>query len=472
MFNPRDMDLVKLYGRLPLAFKRAATAARGAHFARLRYGSEYRRTLVMLRESEGWAPDTMAAWQRARLGAVLAEAVRTTDRYAGLDPEAVAHAVRTLDLSGLPLLDKATYKLEQPSFVNRERRSVFVSKTSGTTGSPMVVLYDRASVQQRVAFVDRQREWAGGDARGRSVRLSGHHLVDPTRQRPPFWMVNPAERQLLLSTYHLGPVHLPAIMDRLERYAPQFVDGYPSSVRMLARGAAALGRRLPSLRAVITTAEALDPDARAEISDAFGVPVLDYYSASEGVPLIQECVEGRYHLRPESGVFEFHRSDGTPAGPGERAELVTTSFTQMMMPQVRYRSGDYVVLDDDPLAPCACGCRHPTVAGVDGRREDLALAPDGRWIGLLNHRTLKTFESILGSQVVQTAPDAFTLRLVPGPAFDLDALRPQIAAKFTAALGQPVTLDYDLVEALPRGANGKFRSVIRAFEVEAPGADV
>ena len=466
------MDLLTLYGHLPVSLKALATAARGATFARKRYGATYRRVLAMLPESERWEPDQTRAWQRAQLATLLDEAHRTTDYYASLDPDAVRHAVETLDLSGLPLLPKAIFKAKREAFVNRERRVAFVSKTSGTTGSPMKVVYDRESVQQRVAFVDRQREWAGGHARGRSVRLSGHHLVAPDRRHPPYWMANPAENQLLLSTYHLGPETLPSVLDKLVAYAPEFIDGYPSSVRMLARGAAELGRRIPSLVAVITTAEALDPDARLEIGEAFGVPVLDYYSASEGVPLIQECLHGRYHLRPESGIFEFLRPDGTPAGPGERADLVATSFTQWMMPQVRYVCGDSVVLDERPDVPCPCGCRHPTVAGIDGRREDLALAPDGRWIGLLNHRTLKTFDCILGSQVVQTAPDAFTLRLVAGPEFDLDVLRPQIAAKFAAALGQPVTLHYDLVESLPRGANGKFRSVIRAFEVEAPGVDV
>lgn len=275
-------------------------------------------------------------------------------------------------------------------------------------------------------------------------------------------MHNPADRQLFVSTYHMGAAHLGTISDQIERFGAQTLDGYKSAVQVLARYAAETARRVPSLRTVITTAETLQPDERAEIEDGVGVQALDYYAASEGVPLVQQCEAGRYHLRPESGIFEILGPNGQPAGPGETGELVTTSFAQWRMPLVRYRTGDLAVVSDDD-SPCTCGCVHPTVERIIGRQEDLIYTRDGRWIGMVNYRTLKTITPIAEAQIVQTAPDAFTLRLVMTEGATVEDVRPLVEKKFRNLLGYDVEMTFEPVAALPRGAGGKLRAVVRTF---------
>ena len=464
------MILHDLYAALPMPLKAAAVAARGAREHAIRYGAEYDRTLALLRVSERWAEGTLRRYQRDRLATLLGEARAHTDHYADvLTADAARHAVETLDLSSLPILPKATLKEETARFHNRSRKTVTRGQTSGSTGSPLQIEYDRESVQQRFAFMHRQREWGGARPLGTSVRFSSHHVVPATRQRPPFWVANPADRQLLVSTYHMNDAHLGAIADRIEAFAPQVLDGYKSAIQVLARYLAQTGRQLPSLKTVITTAETLQADERAEIEAGTGVRVLDYYAASEGVPLIQQCAAGRYHLRPESGVFEFLDDDGRPVGPGETGEIVATSFAQWKMPLVRYRTGDLATLPASEPGPCPCGCVHPTVDKIEGRREDLIWTRDGRWIGMVNYRTLKTITPIAEAQIVQTAPDAFTLRLVMTPGATVDDVRPLVEKKFRGLLGYDAEMTLEPVDALPRGAGGKLRAVVRTFTPDAPG---
>src|SRR5690606_41042595 len=88
------------------------------------------------------------------------------------------------------------------------------------------------------------------------------------------------------------------IADKLHRFRPELIDGYPSAILELGR---ILGprARIPSLKAIITTAETLHDSDRELLTKMFDVPVLDYYAASEGVPLLQQCEKGSYHIRPE-----------------------------------------------------------------------------------------------------------------------------------------------------------------------------
>ena len=67
---------------------------------------------------------------------------------------------------------------------------------------------------------------------------------------------------------------------------------------------------------------------------------MDYYAASEGVPFIQQCPQGKYHVRWQSGIFEI-RNDGGVARAGT-GELVCTSFVQDRTPLIRYSTGDLV----------------------------------------------------------------------------------------------------------------------------------
>ena len=182
----------------------------------------------------------------------------------------------------------------------------------------------------------------------------------------------------------------------------------------------------------------------------------------EGVPLIQECREGRLHLRLESGIFEMLREDGSAADPGEIAELVVTSFVQWKTPLIRYATGDSVRSADSD-EPCPCGRKLPYVHRVLGRVEDLVVTPDGRRIGMFSYRTVKHARGIAEAQIVQRTPTAFTVRYVPAGA-DPERLAGELAELFRAVLGYEPEVVVEPVQRLERGANGKLRTVVRVFD--------
>lgn len=434
-----------------------------------RYGAEYRRMSALLRESQYWPVDRLRLFQSEQLLRLLVEARRSTEYYADAlepfsDPQLVELA-QTLDVSTLPLLEKQVLKAHTSKFFNRSRTTVLSSSTSGSTGSPLVVQYDRASIEQRTAYQLRIRASGGVGPFDRDVRMSGRQIAPSGSAAGAPWVSNPFEHMLLVSTYHLCEPHLAKIIQRVTTFRPVLIDGYPTAVEQFARCCAERGVVLPSLRMAIVTAETLSPDMRRGIEAGLGVRVFDYYAASEGVPYICQCEAGNYHLWLDSGIFELLREDGTVAGPGEIGEIVVTSFCQWKTPLVRYKTGDLAVVPSaDAPTSCPCGRQFPMVASVLGRVEDLVLTRDGRSIGMFAYRTLKHVPGIREAQIVQKGHDRFLVRLASDGSRSVDEVHRDIERIFTTVMGYSISVELELLEAIERGPNGKFRSVVRAFD--------
>jgi phenylacetate-CoA ligase len=455
-----------IYLRLPRRAQQLAVLSESLKNRVVRYGAAYRRMLELVRSTERWSPEQLRALQVERLRRLLDEARRGTVYYADVladrsdaDLEAIVAGLR---IEELPLLPKKTLKERTPEMFNRLRRRFSTSATSGSTGSPLIVEYDRESIQERMAVVHRQREWFGAPPLARGVRLSGREIVSQSRRVPPYWIDNPFESQLLVSTYHLRDDALEAIADRIREFDPQVIDGYPTAIVQVARRFA--GRpRLSGLRGVVTTAETLTPDLREEIERGLGVRVFDYYAASEGVPLIQQCEQGGYHLRPETGIFEILDPQGRPVAPGEIGELVATGFCQWKTPLIRYQTGDFARRAATEER-CACGRTLPLVGEIVGRLEDLVLTPDGRQIGMFSYRTIKYVPGIREAQIVQKTPTHFLVRWVPDATRSPEDVRGDVGHIFARVLGYQPEVTYEEVVEIARGRTGKFRSTIREFK--------
>lgn len=450
------------FERFPRPIRQTAVTIIGWRNRVRRFGDEYLEWWNLLQHSIDWSQEQRLAWQQARLVALVRSARSGARYYAEVLPEAelidVSGSLRSaLDL--IPILDKSSLRLRGQDFRNVDASEVAVTSTSGSTGSPMQVGHDARSIQRRFAFMVDHARLAGVGQYDPSVRLSGRILCKVGSQQRKPWLFNSAENQLFLSSYHLDDMHAPVIADHLANFRPVLIDGYPSGVLETLRLVHRQGRKLDSLKAIITTAETLHPEMREELSALSGVPVMDYYAASEGVPFIQQCPHGTYHVRWQSGIFEV--DNGTTAGFEGDGELICTSFVQDRTPLIRYRTGDLVKgLRSEPKLGCACGLKTPTVENVQGRLEDLVYTPDGRALGMFTYRTLKYIEGLGETQVIQHDFADFEVISTKADGRDAQALGVEVKESFERALGYPITLKFNRVGQLPRGANGKVRLVM------------
>jgi phenylacetate-CoA ligase len=170
---------------------------------------------------------------------------------------------------------------------------------------------------------------------------------------------------------------------------------------------------------------------------------------------IVECDHGGLHVKPEHSVLEFLDPEGHPARPGELAEIVATGFGNDALPLIRYRTGDTAIVSD---RPCECGRGGPTVLSVTGRVEDIIVTPEGRHVGRLDH-VFKDSPNVREAQLIQESLETLTVRVVRRDDYNA-ADTARITQYLRERLGDRMQFEFDFVDRIPRGANGKFRFVI------------
>src|SRR5207245_8807816 len=156
---------------------------------------------------------------------------------------------------------------------------------------------------------------------------------------------------------------------------------------------------------------------------------------------------------PEYGITEFVAN-----GSGETSglcEIVATGFTNLAMPLLRYRTGDYARIVQD--AACSCGRAFPVVEEILGRRDDFVVTASGALAGRLDH-VFKGLSDIVEAQIIQESDGKIRVLVVPGERFSVK-MRQMIVENIRQRVGElPVAVEE--VRQIPRGLNGKFRAVV------------
>lgn len=324
-------------------------------------------------------------------------------------------------------------------------------RTSGTSGSPLALVQSLGAVIREEAFIQRQLRWIGWRPGQRRAWIRGDLVCDERPHDGRYWRRDPVGKLLVMSSYHLSNTTIGAYVTALEAFDPTVIHAYPSSIGAIAHWLEAAGRRYGgrALRGVMTSSETLEPGVRAAVMRAFGVIVFDWYGQAERVAAIGTCEHGRYHLLSDYGAVELLEL------PDGSSELVGTSLNNAAMPLARYRTGDTVLVGE--AGPCPCGRVFPTLEAVIGRQERILTLPDGRMVARLDRVFQGSGLRLLEGQVRYHGQARFTLRVVPADGFgsrDEAALREQFLQRVP---GVQVAVEW--VEAIPRGANGKFEFI-------------
>jgi phenylacetate-CoA ligase len=261
-------------------------------------------------------------------------------------------------------------------------------------------------------------------------------------------------RQLYVSSYHLSPPCCAAILDALERYDIRYLWGYPSSLYALAEAALASGFRR-TLRVAVANAEPVFERHRQAVRAAFCCSLRETYGMVELVAAAGECEFGGLHSWPEMGWMEI-LEDGSPADDGQTGDLVCTSLLDADMPLIRYRLGDRAARGN-PETQCPCGRTLPLLDRIEGRADDILHTADGRRIGRLDP-VFKSNLPIREAQIIQVSLTRVVIRYVPAPDYT-PAAGESIREALRARMG-PLEVVLEPVEEIPRGANGKFRTVL------------
>lgn len=399
-----------------------------------------------MRKAQKLDPSIIRAIQDRKLRYLFSQSSRHVPYYqeffqqAGVSPDDI---VGIDDLHKIPITSKTAMRATEPSSLlddRVDRNSLLVERSSGSTGTPFNVYYDKSFQTIRNLMFLRGLYAVG-------YRF-GHKLLLITSRKP----------QKL--SHRFLQWHYVSIEDSREilwrefcKTSPQFLYGCVSSLRLLAEMVLEMGGG-PRPRGVITTAETLEENARAFLNSAFGCDVFDFYGMSEMGLVGWECPEHRgYHLSEDTVLIEAIPVEGKE----DIHRLVMTNLESKAMPFLRYDTGDLAKIDNNDA--CECGCRFSLMKRIEGREVDCVLMQDGRKISPYKLTCeLEKISNIERYQVVQESYKSLKVR-VQKKIGQGDCSDEQIRRAVEAAIGGEMLVDIESVDKLLPAPGQKFRVV-------------
>lgn len=429
-----------------------------------RHTSQYRQLSRMLERSQWWNLEQHRDYQLDQLRQVISVAERYSPEYRARFQQlgVGSRTLRSLDdLAQFPFLTKEDLRQNSRRFVlDMLDESQLDRVTSGaTTGAPTVFYHQRHQGAD-VFLAFRLALWK------RIGYEFGHRVVDLTMSFDAPYTYLADRATLGVSITHLDDRHAHEWIDRVVRFRPEFVIGFPSTTALFAQLVDAYAPRFGGVRGVITSSEVLAPAERALLRRTFGAPVLAWYGMSEVAGFAAGCEhDDAYHFSPEAGILEVVGDDGRVVRtPGAEGEIVLTSLQLHGTPFIRYRTGDRAIVGESACSKC--GRNYPIVRAITGRTQDYLVGRWGRRIpisALNNHSNI--FDGIRAYQFRQSAPGTVRLCVVPAPDYSPERLT-IVRDQMSVQLGEDVTLEAGVVENIPRTMRGKHRFIVREF-VEA-----
>ena len=406
-----------------------------------------------LARMEGASAESIVHYQERRLRALVRAAASRSGFYrdwfagAGLDPA----SVETLaDLSKLPLLDRSDLVECSDRFRVYPRRSMWAARSSGTSGRVVTVFRTPGSSAFELSALQRQWGWFGVPPRPRSLLLRSND-PDPDGKGALTRLV-PGARQLEASSFRLGRRQLPALLEQVRAFDPEVVEGWPSSITILASLLREAGERLP-VTAVITSSEVMTGEQLRLMREVYGGPVIDHYGQTERVAMAGSCEAGGYHEFPDYGIVELLPVDGR----ADRWEIVGTPLHNWGFPLFRYRTGDEV--GPSPGGPCPCGRAFRLLGRIDGRVEDAFTAANGTALPLPG-TVVDDLAGLREVQIAQLAPGRFEFRMVPAAGSDMAAVKVQALANVSKYFGPDQSVTFEIMDHIPRQPSGKLKPAI------------
>lgn len=313
--------------------------------------------------------------QSKRLRAVVKHIYESNARYrqlfeqAGIMPE----DIRTVeDIVKLPMTNKDILRESYPlglSCVPRQE-VIEMHMSSGSTGTPVVMPYTRADLDQ----------WA--ECMARCYRMAGAKPGDATQITPLFGLFNGGfgmyhgARAAGLFVIPAGPGNTARQIRLAKDLKTRVFTAVVSYGVRLMEILEEQNETLPDLKIGIFGAEVFSESMKKKISEGLNIDVFDIYGMTEsgGVGTLgMDCpAHDGIHVWEDQYIIEIiDPRTGEAVDDGEEGELVFTSLTREALPMIRFRTADLThVISRDT---CECGRTHLRVAPITGRRDDMLI---------------------------------------------------------------------------------------------------
>lgn len=392
--------------------------------------------MIKTHKGDRWSREKIAEVQKKRLNALVKMAKEKSPFYKRLyadvgedfslsdlppvsKPELMSHFDEVLTDRNITMerIENFTQNLDNIGRMIDDKYLIF--KTSGSTGNPAVVLYDKNNIDVSSAVAafrtfarkeDFRKFMKHGKKTAGVFADYGFYLACGMSR---YLQLKMPRQKAKITVDVNGPES--EIIKQLNDFDPAMLSGYPSNLSLLADF-----KELnihPDV--VITGGELLTDDIRKKLHDKFGCYVQTHYSCTEGGEIACECEEKHLHINEDWIIVEPVDSNNQPVPCGKMSDKVLiTNLSNYIQPFIRYELTDRVVVHNEK---CKCG-RTTLWLEIEGRTDDILEFENGVRIAPMSlYKVLEEVKAIRRFQLIQRAVDRVELRMIsdnPKEAFD------------------------------------------------------
>jgi phenylacetate-CoA ligase len=410
--------------------------------------------LMNVMKSQWWSYKDLQQLQDKKLRAMIKYVYDTLPMYheklrqAKILPDDIK---TSKDLLKLPYLTKEEIQKNFPQGIvspTVDINQCWTPHTSGSTGKSMTMVYDVHAEDFEKAIALRPNLSCGQKLFDKWAVVTCPDHINQKKWFQKFGLFS--QQQISLFENINDQIR------KLELINPDVLDGYASSLYLIAKEIQSTPNTKIKPKIVFSTSEMLTTNMRNVIDSAFNVNMFDQFGCVEIGRTAWECpAHSGYHMDMEAVIMEFIKDDEQVTS-GEPGEIIYTNLYNYAMPLIRYRVGDIGVPTDEK---CSCGRGLPLMKLLEGRKDDFMKLPNGRilspisWIVILMHYEFEQYK------VTQETINKIVIQIVPGKNFSQEDVV-KIKNESKNVLGNDVEIEIKLVDMIPREKSGKMKPII------------
>lgn len=261
-------------------------------------------------------------------------------------------------IESYPFIRKSEIIGKEEQFISNKVWKPFLIKktTGGTSGNYLTFYKTLIAVIREEAFISYVFSLIGSNLRIAVLRgnrpASGNHEYK--------------FKHLLLSSYQLKKETVLEYLTLMKKYKINCLHVYPSAIHIFCKYLKEILKEqnveLPKIKGIFSSSEILTPGVKDEIMELFpDATLIDQYGQTELVAFAISVNKGYYRFY---NVFSYVElvDTGMMNGDNKIKEITGTNINNKGMPLLRYRTGDFVEVDEND-----------NIVNIIGRTNDFVL---------------------------------------------------------------------------------------------------
>lgn len=349
-----------------------------------------------------------------------------------------------------PVLNKSDIIGKEESLISPKVYKAFLIKvsTSGTSGKSLNIYKTISDVIKEEAFIQHAFSFIGKKLRIAVLRGN----------RPSSGIYEYKYGHLLLSSYHINRKNILEYLRLIKKYRINCLHVYPSSFVLFCKYLEEAIREdhveLPGIKGVLSSSEILTSEMKNKILELFpDITLVDLYGQNEHVAFALSVNKGPYRFYDTYSVVEF-LDTGFMNGKNKIKEIVGTNINNKGMPLIRYRTEDFVEVDESS-----------NIVSIVGRTNDFVVNKNNDIVPCILVTRQNIMENVLAAQYYQDKIGELIYKIRINEKFsekDARIIQDEIAACFQGLMQVTV----ETVNDFEKTKNGKHIRLIQKLDLK------